>query len=95
MALSEIKDELGDVAESHGWFLQGIDLYDLATTEQRLKPEEEYTVFVRKMPNLPTQSRVSMNGSRILSQAGLFSIPCPRCGSRHEIRSDTGVRSGL
>jgi circadian clock protein KaiC len=45
VTLSETKDELGDVAESHGWSLQGIDLYELEATEKRLKPEEEYTVF--------------------------------------------------
>ena len=45
VTLSETKDELSDVAESHGWSLQGLDLYELEATEQRLKPEEEYTVF--------------------------------------------------
>jgi circadian clock protein KaiC len=45
VTLSETKAELGHVAESHGWSLQGIDLYELEATEQRLKPEEEYTVF--------------------------------------------------
>jgi circadian clock protein KaiC len=29
VTLSETKDELGDVAESHGWSLQGVDLYEL------------------------------------------------------------------
>jgi circadian clock protein KaiC len=45
VTLSETKDELGDVAESHGWSLQGLNLYELEAAEQRLKPEEEYTVF--------------------------------------------------
>jgi len=45
VTLSETKDELGHVAESHGWSLQGIDLYELDATERRLKPEWEYTVF--------------------------------------------------
>jgi circadian clock protein KaiC len=45
VTLSETKAELGDVAESHGWSLQGVDLYELEATEQRLAPEEEYTVF--------------------------------------------------
>jgi circadian clock protein KaiC len=45
VTLSESKDELGDVAESHGWSLEGIDLYELEATQKRLKPEEEYTVF--------------------------------------------------
>lgn len=45
VTLSETKDELGDVAESHAWSLQGVDLYELEATERRLKREEEYTVF--------------------------------------------------
>jgi circadian clock protein KaiC len=45
VTLSESKDELGDVAESHGWSLEGIELYELEATEERLKPEAEYTVF--------------------------------------------------
>lgn len=45
VTLSETKDELNHVAESHGWSLHGIDLYELEATEKRLKPEEEYTVF--------------------------------------------------
>lgn len=39
VTLSETKVELGDVAESHGWSLHGVDLYELEATEQRLKPE--------------------------------------------------------
>jgi circadian clock protein KaiC len=45
VTLSETKDELHQVAESHGWSLRGIDLYELEASEKRLKPEEDYTVF--------------------------------------------------
>jgi circadian clock protein KaiC len=45
VTLSETKDELREVAESHGWSLDRIDLYELAAAEKRLKPEEDYTVF--------------------------------------------------
>jgi len=45
VTLSETKDELRDVAESHGWSLHGVESYELEATEKRLKPEEEYTVF--------------------------------------------------
>jgi circadian clock protein KaiC len=45
VTLAESKDELSDVAESHGWSLEGIELYELEATESRLKPEAEYTVF--------------------------------------------------
>jgi circadian clock protein KaiC len=45
VTLSETKDELRHVAESHGWSLDGIELYELEAAEKRMKPEEEYTVF--------------------------------------------------
>jgi circadian clock protein KaiC len=34
-----------DVAKSHGWNLDDIELYELVAVESRLKPEDEYTVF--------------------------------------------------
>jgi circadian clock protein KaiC len=45
ITLSETKAELSDVAASHGWSLEGIELYELESTEARLTPEEEYTIF--------------------------------------------------
>jgi circadian clock protein KaiC len=45
VTLSETKEELQEVAESHGWSLDGIDLYELGSSEARLKSEQEYTVF--------------------------------------------------
>ena len=45
VTLSETKDELCHVAETHGWSLDGIDLYELEAAGKRFKPEEEYTVF--------------------------------------------------
>ncbi len=45
VTLSETKQELEEVARSHGWSLEGIDLYELEAAESRLKPEEDYTVF--------------------------------------------------
>ena len=45
VTLSETKQELRDVAESHGWSLDGISLYELESIEDKLQPEEQYTVF--------------------------------------------------
>jgi circadian clock protein KaiC len=46
VTLSETKEELGEVARSHGWSLEGIDVYELEAAESRLKPEQDYTVFL-------------------------------------------------
>src|SRR6202030_2337729 len=45
VTFSESEDEVRAVAESHGWTLDGIHLQELSTLGDRLKNEEQYTVF--------------------------------------------------
>ncbi len=45
VTLSESKRELRAIARSHGWSLDGIDIFELSDIEDRLKPERQYTVF--------------------------------------------------
>jgi len=45
ITLSETVEELNDVAASHGWTLEGIDLLELNTVSERLAEEANYTVF--------------------------------------------------
>ncbi|HKP10798.1 MAG TPA: ATPase domain-containing protein [Blastocatellia bacterium] len=45
ITLSETRDELLDVALSHGWSLDGIHVYDLALPEEGVSPDEQYTLF--------------------------------------------------
>ncbi|HST50389.1 MAG TPA: ATPase domain-containing protein [Pyrinomonadaceae bacterium] len=45
VTLSETKEELQAVAESHGWSLEGFDVYELVPLEESLKPEAQYTIF--------------------------------------------------
>src|ERR1700736_2231403 len=45
VTFSETEDEVRAVAESHGWALDGIHLQALSTLGDRLKNEEQYTVF--------------------------------------------------
>jgi circadian clock protein KaiC len=45
VTFSESEDEIRAVAESHGWTLDGIHLQELRTLGDRLKNEEQYTVF--------------------------------------------------
>lgn len=45
VTLSESKAELIEIAESHGWSLEGIEIFELAPDEEQLKPEAQYTVF--------------------------------------------------
>jgi circadian clock protein KaiC len=45
VTLSETKEELRAVAESHGWSLEGFDIYELLPPEESLKPDSQYTIF--------------------------------------------------
>ena len=45
VTLSETFDELRDVASSHGWSLDGIELLELNSLSERLQEEAHYTVY--------------------------------------------------
>jgi circadian clock protein KaiC len=45
ITLSETGPELAGVAASHGWSLDGIELFELMPDEEALKPDAQYTVF--------------------------------------------------
>lgn len=45
VTLSETKEELLGVATSHGWSMDGIELFELIPPEEALRPEGQYTVF--------------------------------------------------
>jgi circadian clock protein KaiC len=45
VTLSESKRELEGVAESHGWSLAGVPIFELVPVEEELSPEAQYTVF--------------------------------------------------
>src|ERR1051325_6039884 len=62
VTLSETKRELRDVAASHGWTLDGIDVYELGDLEERLNPERQYTVFH------PAEIELSETTKRILDE---------------------------
>jgi circadian clock protein KaiC len=45
ITLSETSDELRLVAQSHGWSLDGLDLFELASAENVLSPDREMTLL--------------------------------------------------
>jgi circadian clock protein KaiC len=45
VTLSETKKELLAVAESHGWSLDGIDIFEMVAQEDELHTENHYTVY--------------------------------------------------
>jgi circadian clock protein KaiC len=45
VTLSETKEELLDVAASHGWSLEGVTVFELSDFEQSVNPDAQYTLF--------------------------------------------------
>jgi circadian clock protein KaiC len=45
VSLGESRDELEEVAKSHGWSLNGINVLEVVPSESDLRPESSYTVF--------------------------------------------------
>ncbi len=45
VTLSESANELNAVAASHGWTLEGIDIFELTPADVRLGEDEQYTIF--------------------------------------------------
>lgn len=45
VTLSETREELNAVAASHGWSLDGVEIYELIPSEESLKAESQYTIF--------------------------------------------------
>jgi circadian clock protein KaiC len=45
VTLSETEEELCAVAASHGWSLDGVNIYEFHAAQENLLPEEQYTVF--------------------------------------------------
>ena len=45
VTLSETEEEMQEVAASHGWSLDGVNLREVIPTEASLSPDQQYTVF--------------------------------------------------
>lgn len=45
VTLSETSEELFEVAESHGWSLDGVDLFELGSMAERAQDDMDYTVY--------------------------------------------------
>ena len=72
ITLSETKDELLQVARSHGWSLDDIPLLELSAIETLLRPEAQTTVFhpseieLNKVTNLLLEQTRHVNPARVV-----------------------------
>ena len=61
VTLSETRDELIEVARSHGWSLEGIDIIELSAIEKQLAEDSESTLFHPSEVELNETTRVILN----------------------------------
>jgi circadian clock protein KaiC len=72
ITLSETKEELLQVAQSHNWSLDGIPLLELSAIEALLRPEAQTTVFhpsemeLSKVTNLLLEETRKVNPARVV-----------------------------
>src|SRR3954470_16525040 len=45
VTLSETREEINAIADSHGWALETINIVELVASEESLTPDSQYTMF--------------------------------------------------
>ena len=61
VTLSETQSEIEQVAESHGWSLDGLSLYELSTTEQAKRLDDTNTLYATADVELKETMQVVLN----------------------------------
>lgn len=61
ITLSETREEVQQVAASHGWDLSGVHLFELSSAEQTLRLDEENTLYVTAEVDLKETMRVLLD----------------------------------
>lgn len=71
VTLSETTEELADSAASHGWTLDGIDVFQLAASEDGLRADTNYTMFHPSEVELSETTRSVLNEAERIGPARL------------------------
>jgi circadian clock protein KaiC len=67
ITLSESKDELEQVAETHGWSLDGIDIFELIPAELSLDPRQQQSVMYASDLELGETTKITFDEVRRVS----------------------------
>jgi circadian clock protein KaiC len=88
IALSETRDEITQVADSHGWSLDGLEMFELSALEGLLAQESQNTVFH------PSEIELNKTTDLILKQVERVKPQRLVIDSLSELRllSETGLR---
>jgi circadian clock protein KaiC len=85
VTLSETVEELRDVAQSHGWSLDGIEMRELTPSEGELEPDEQNTMFH------PSEVELASTTKRILADVERLKPTCVVFDSLSELRLLAGT----
>ena len=92
ITLSETAAELREVARSHGWTLDGIELFELVS-EDGLDPDSEQSILEPSEVELGETIRGVMECVDRIRPRGWCSTACPSCGCWRRTRCATAARS--
>lgn len=79
ITLSETSEELDSVAHSHGWSLEGIDLFEFSSTEEVLGEDYEQSILHPWEAELETPSSLSSSALISSNPSVWFSIAFRKC----------------
>jgi hypothetical protein len=88
--LSESKEELIAVGDSHGWNLKKLNIHDLTVSGDTLRDDSRYTVFHPAEVELDETTKAVLNEVERLIQNVWCSIRSLKCECWRATRSDSG-----
>src|SRR5829696_3530017 len=80
ITLSETKDELEQVAETHGWNLNGIEIFELIPAELSLDPEQQQSVVYASDLELGETTKMAFDEVQRIARVGWCSTAFRRFG---------------
>jgi KaiC/GvpD/RAD55 family RecA-like ATPase len=93
ITLSETAEELRAVAASHGWSLDGIDVFELASGGDALDPDREQDLLHPWEIELGEVIKAITDEIERLAPRGLPSTASPSCGCSRRTRCGTAGKS--
>lgn len=86
ITLSESKDELEQVAETHGWDLRGIDIFELVPAELSLDPRQRQTVVYASDLELGETTKMTFDEVKRVGPSRVVSTAFPKSACWHKAR---------
>ena len=94
ITLSETEEELREGAESHGWDLEGIDIFELVPPESLLDEDQQQSLLYSSDLELGETTKRDLRGVRAgEARNGWCSTACPKSACWRKARCAIAARS--